>query len=149
MDLQAIANAIATTVGSITANSETAVCSADLPNSIEKLALLVYPPVGDLEIGIARMRNDHYAFPVRLLRDPVDMPGRTRALYAWATVLRDSVEKNIDLDLAYVARASAMTMRIEIEGQEYASISGSRDLFDVVELIVDVYVREVVTTVSV
>lgn len=149
MDLKAIADGIATTIGTVTANGETATATARLPNQVSTLALLVYPPIGDLEIGIAKMRNDHYVFPVKLLRDPTDVPGRSDALYAWATALRDLVETNLDLGLTYVARASVVALRMEIDGEKYSSVTGDYAPFDVVELRVNVLVREVVTTVSV
>jgi hypothetical protein len=95
------------------------------------------------------MRNDHYNFPVKLLLDPTDMPPRAPALYAWATALRDLIEADLDLGLSYVARATATAMRIEIDGEKYASVDGTYMDFDVVELNIRVLVREVVATVAV
>lgn len=148
MDLQVIATALATTIGTVTANNESATATAQLPNQVGKLALLVYPPAGELSIGVNRMRDDKYVFPVKLLRDPVNMPDRTSALYAWATALRDLVEKNLDLGLAYVAVTEVFGLRMEIDGEPYADTTGVRGAFDVVEFSVRVRVREVVATVS-
>lgn len=149
MNLQAIATAIAVTIGTVTANGETATATADLPNQVGRLALLVYPPTGTLEIGVSRLRKDHYLFAVRLLRDPTDVPTRTRALYAWATALRDLVETDMDLGLSYVARANPVQLRLEIDGEKYSRTDGLYVDFDVVELHIDVLVVEVVATVSV
>lgn len=149
MDLGAIATGVATTIGTVTANGETATATAQLPNQVAKIALLVYPPTGPLEIGVGRMRNDHYRFPVRLLRDPLDMPARSDAMYAWFTALRDLVERDMDLGLAYVVKATVIGMRIEPDGESYADALGAYKPFDVVEMLVDVHVREVVSTVSV
>lgn len=148
MNIQAIATAIATTIGTVTANGESATATAQLPNQVGKIALLVYPPTGDLEIGVGRMRNDHYDFPIKLLRDPVDMAARSDALYAWATALRDLVEANMDLGLSYVARAWLTSLRIQIDGEQYADAMGVHSPFDVIELNARVLVREVVATVS-
>jgi hypothetical protein len=54
MDLAAIATAIATTIGTVTVGSDTATATEQLPNAVGRIALLVYPPVGDLEIGVSR-----------------------------------------------------------------------------------------------
>lgn len=147
-DLQAVANAIATTIGTVTANDETATATADLPDQVSKIALLVYPPVGPLEIGAMKRRNDYYNFPIRLLRDPIAMKARTRALYAWFTALRDLVETNMDLGMDEIS-VTLTALRMEIDGEEYAAITGQRDLFDVVELIAQVHAFGHVATVSV
>jgi hypothetical protein len=148
VDLGAIATAIATTIGTVTANGESATATARLPDQVAKLALLVYPPVGPLEIGAMKRRNDYYNFPIRLLRDPLTMPARSDAMYAWFTALRDLIETNMDLGMTET-KVALVAMRMEIDGQEYASITGSRDLFDVVELIAQVHVFGHVATVSV
>jgi hypothetical protein len=119
--------------------------TASLPDSIAKgPVLLVYHPTAALEIGVNRMRNDHYVYPVRLLRDPIGYPTRSDWLYAWHDATRDRVEGNVDLDLPYVARATLVSARVELDGEEYAGVK-----FDVVEFAVSVLFREVVATVSI
>jgi hypothetical protein len=154
MNLQEVADGIAARFASISATvsgtTETLSATASLPNQIAKgPVLLVYPPSGSLEVGVSKLRQDILEFPVRLLRDPINVPSRTAWLYAWATAMRDQVEKNMDLDLAYVAWAQSTALRIELDGEEYASVSGTRATFDVVEITVTVRFNEVVTTVSV
>lgn len=152
-DLQAVGNALATTVGTQTATSgttsETATATADLPDTVGALALLIYPPdTADLHIITGPKLDDHYAFVIRLLRDPMTMPMRTRMLYAWATVLRTSVQAHYQLGAsAYgVMQAEARSMRIEPDGQKYASAaSNTVGTFDVVEIEVDVHVYALTT----
>lgn len=151
MNLKDIADAIATqfvgvttTVGSTTHALATPP-TATLPNTIAKgPVLLVFHPVGQLEIGVSRRRNDHYDFPVRLLTDPLDYPRRSDALYAWATALRDKVETHLQLGLSYVASAQAIAMRLELDNDDF--YGGG---FDLVEIIVRVHIMEIVTTVAV
>lgn len=151
MDLKAIADALAGQFTGVTATLATGPepiafgPTATLPNELATgPALLVYHPVGALEIGLGRRRNDHYDFPIRLLRDPLSVPARSDALYAWATAMRDRVERKTILGLpAYVAKVSLVTMRIEIDGITYAD-----SLFDLVELIARVLVIETVSTVG-
>jgi len=147
MDLKAIADALAAQFVGVTANGEalTAPPTASLPNAINAgPVLLVYHPTGVLEIGVSRLRYDEYDFPVRLLRDPTDVPTRSDLLYAWHNAMRDVVEANMDLGLSYVAWARPVSSRVDLDGEEYAKVT-----FDVVELIVRVHVYEVVTTVAV
>ena len=97
MNSLAIADAIAACFAGITADGEALSIgpTARLPNAITKgPALLVYPPTGDLGIGLSRRREDTLTFPVRLLRDPLDVPARSAALYAWYDAVRDKVEAN-------------------------------------------------------
>lgn len=152
MNLKSIADGIATELASLTATNgsltETVSATADLPNAVGKLALLVYPPTGDLGMGPGKRRADTYEFPVRLLRDPLNAPARTQWLYAWFNALRDEVEKNMDLGLSYVAWASPVSLRMTLDGEEYSSADGTFAAFDVVELIVRVRVDEVVSTVA-
>lgn len=147
MNLKAVADAIAGQFVAVSATSndktETVTATASLPNTVTKLALLVYPPTGSLGIGVSRLREDELTFPVKLLRDPLSMPARTDFLYAWYDALRDQVEKNVDLDLAYVAWARNSAVRVEIDGEDYA-----KETFDVIEFEVTVRFNEVVTTVS-
>src|SRR3954466_2941693 len=102
MDLKAIADAIAlrfvgATAGGVSFTSEP---TASLPNAVNKGPVcLVYHPTGSLEIGVTKRRNDHYDFPVKILIDPLNVPSRSDALYAWFTATRDLVEGNLDLDL--------------------------------------------------
>lgn len=144
MDIGAIATNLAAQIGTVTAYGETVTCTARLPNSINRVSLVVFPPTGVFELGAMRRRNDHYLFPIRLLRDPLDVPSRTDALYAWATALRDLVEANLDLGLGYVARATVVGARLELDGEEYAGAK-----VDVVEYLVDVYVVETIATVGI
>jgi hypothetical protein len=147
MNTKNVADAIAARFTGITAAGEalTVGPTASLPNAIAKgPALLVYPPVGDLSIGMTRSRDDALTFAVRLLRDPLDVPARTDALYAWYDAMRDLIEMNMDLDLAYVAWASPISMRAELDGIEYAAA-----VFDVVELLVKVQFNEYVATIAI
>lgn len=148
MDLKVIADALATTIGTVTAYGETATATARLPNQVGKLALLVYPPEGELEIGLGRQRNDHYVFMVRVLRDPLDVPGRSDALYAWANAIRDLAETDMDLGLEYVKKVTTFGLRMAIDGQLYSGLSGGKEDFDVVEFGVRLLVKETVATVS-
>lgn len=151
MNLKATADAIAgrftgitATVGGVT-ESLVSNPTASLPDNVAKgPVILVYHPIGQLEVGVSRLRNDHYTFPVKLLRDPISYPARSDWLYAWHDAMRDRIEANLDLDLAYVAWAKCIGVRVAVDGEEYAKAD-----FDVVELAVQVLFREVVTTVSV
>ena len=143
MDFRTIATGLATTIGTLTVGSESATATASLPNNVGKLALLVYPPEGDLSFLMGGPHlNAHLIFPVRLLRDPLDVPNRTDALLDWATVLWPRPKANYDLDVAGVIEATATTIRVAIDGQQYSSVDGSFARFDVVELMVDVHVYE-------
>lgn len=118
--------------------------TASLPNRITKgPVILIFHPIGVLDVVMSRIRTDELDFPVRLLRDPLNVPDRADALYAWYDVMRDQVEKNLDLDLAYVAWARPITMRAAIDGHLYAG-----DSYDLVELIVRVHYNEIVTTIA-
>jgi len=149
MNSKTTADAIAARFTSVTATvngiaESLVLCTASLPNSIAVgPVLLVYPPTGVLGIGVSKMRSDELDFPVRLLRDPLNVPLRTDALYAWYDALRDRVEAQMTLGLAYVAWASCVSMRAELDGESYAG-----SLFDVVELTVRVHFMEVVNSVS-
>jgi hypothetical protein len=148
MDLQVIANGLATTVGTVTATNgsqtESATATADLPNKVGLAALLVYPPIGTLNVVMGPRLDDQYDFFIKLLRDPVDMPDRTRWLYAWATALRGRVQTSWSLGISGVTQAQVTAMRTQIEGERYAGLLNTRggDLFDVVELTVRVWVWE-------
>lgn len=144
MNLKTIADALATRFGTLTVNGESVTATASLPDNVGRIALLVYPPTGDLEVGTSARRDDLYTFPVRLLRDPLSTPARTDALYAWYTAMRDLVEANVDLGLAYVSYAQPVACRMALDGQPY----GLGGLFDVVELSVQVRVNEHVATVA-
>jgi len=153
MDLKAIADALATTFGTITVTTadgaETATATADLPDNVGTLALLVYPPeTGTLEVGVSARRNDLYTFAVRVLRDPTSTPARTRWLYAWYAAIHDKIiTTSISLGLSYVSEAEPVSMRAQIDGEKYSSIVGIFGPFDVVELIVDVRVNEHLPTI--
>ncbi|HUT76064.1 MAG TPA: hypothetical protein VM285_00145 [Polyangia bacterium] len=147
MNTAAIAAAIATRFSGVTATSngitEAIVVgpTASLPNAVGKgPALLVFPPTGTPSVTMRR-RADTLSFPVRLLRDPLNVPQRTDFLYAWYDALRDEVEKQMSLGLAYVAWAEVTEMELELDGFTYAGV-----LFDSVTLIVSVRLDEVVST---
>jgi hypothetical protein len=144
MNLKSIADGIAAAFGTLTVNGESATATASLPDDVGRIALLVYPPTGSLDVGTSARRDDVYAFPVRLLRDPLSTPARTAALYAWFNAMRDLVEANIDLGLSYVSYAQPTDCRLAIDGQRY----GLDGLYDVVELTVQVRVNEHVATVA-
>jgi hypothetical protein len=153
VNLKTIADALATRFASVTATNgsetETATATADLPDQVSTLALLVYPPTGDLSLSMGRVL-DAYDFPVRLLRDPLSTPARTRWLYAWANALRPLVHQQFTLGVTGVTQAEAVGMRVAIDGQRYAAPQGTAggDPFDVVEVIVRVQVFEVATGVA-
>ena len=150
MDSKAIADAIAArftgvtvSVGGVTEGIAVGP-TASLPNSIGRgPALLVYPPSGVLEIGVSKLRSDELDYMVRLLRDPLNVPARSDALHAWYTALRDRVEMQMSLGLAYVSWARATSARVAIDGEEYAD-----GIYDVVELGIRVHFNEIVTTVQ-
>lgn len=151
MDFKTIADALAARFVNVTAtngsSTETATATADLPDSVGKgPVLLVYPPAtGDLEVIMGPKLNDHYQFPVRMLRDPVGgYAVRTQWLYAWSTAMRTKVQQSWTLG-GVAAQAEAVGFRSGIEGHTYASVDGTKGLFDVVELIVDVHVYELTT----
>lgn len=115
-----------------------------LPNAVGRgVNLLVFHPTGPLDIGVSKLRSDTLDFPVRMLRDPLDTPGRSDWLYAWYDAMRDRVEMDMDLGLSYVAWARPISMAAQIEGFEYAKVP-----VDMVELVVRVRFNEVVTTVA-
>lgn len=146
MNTKAIADAIAGRFTGVTANGQAIAVgpTASLPNSIAKgPALLVFHPTAALNIQ-ARLRRDQLDFPVRLLTDPLNYPQRSDALYAWADAMRDRVEMQLQLGIAGVASAASTSMRIELDGIEYAGVT-----FDLVELIVRVSMLEAVTTLGV
>jgi hypothetical protein len=158
MDLQAVANGIATAFGAVTATNssdtthttETATATADFPNQVTQLALIVYPPeTSTLTLNMGRFLDD-YDFRVKLLRDPLNMPGRVQWLYAWATALRPLASRKFTLGIAGVTNAESVDMRIAIEGETYASPANTPggDLFDCVDITVRVQVFELATGVA-
>lgn len=126
-------------------------CTASLPDNIGTgPALLVYPPTGEVGLGSPMPlghRNDVLTFTVRLLRDPLSVPKRTDALYAWYDALRDRIEGDMDLGLgSYVKWAETRgPVRLELDGERYANAAGVLADFDVVELTVSVQLDEAVT----
>jgi hypothetical protein len=141
VNLKATADAIASrfvgataTVGSVT-ESFSATPTASLPNTIAKGPVcLVYHPSGTLDVGVSRIRRDEHDFPVRILRDPLDYPGRSDWLYAWYDATRDLIRDGDDLGLVYVSWANVVASRVELDGETYAGA-----LFDVVEYTVRVH----------
>jgi len=152
VNLKTIADGIAGRFVAVTAtngaDTETATATADLPNQVAKLALLVYPPTGALNIVMGPKLDDQYDFAVRLLRDPLNTPNRTQWLYAWATAMRTRVQTSWSLGIAGVTQAETKDMRVEIDGEKYSSVDGTFMTFDVVELIVRVWVWEIATSVG-
>lgn len=138
-NLRAPADAIAVQVGLLTATlgtaTETATATASLPDGIGAgPALIVTPPQGELSMGISRRREDVFDYPVRLLRiGEGTTTKRTDWLYAWAEVMRGSIDVNMDLGLTYVAWARAVALDIELNGGEYEGA-----VYDLVELVVRV-----------
>jgi hypothetical protein len=154
VNLKTIADALASVVGTVTAtngtDTESATATADLPNQVGRLALLVYPPTGTLNIVMGPRLDDQYDFPVKLLRDPLDMPARSQWLYAWATALRGRVQTSWSLGVSGVTQAQVVAMRVEPDGERYAGPSNTPggDFFDVVELTVRVSVWELAANVG-
>lgn len=152
MNLKTIADGVAARFVAVTATNgsatETATATADLPNAVAKLALLVYPPTGELSIIMGPHTNDHYDFPVKLLRDPLSVPERSQWLYAWATALRPLVQAKFSLGVTGVVEAQASGLRMEIDGEKYSMPDGVYREFDVVEFTVRVHVYEIAAGVS-
>ena len=149
MNTAAIANAIAARFAGVTASNGTVTeriitgPTARLPAQVGQTpALLVFLPTGDLGVT-ARRRTDVLTFPVRLLRDPLDVPTRVDWLYAWYDALRDVVEGKMTLGLAYVAWAQPTAVTVELDGFTYAGTD-----FDLVELTVAVRLDEVISTLA-
>jgi hypothetical protein len=149
VNLKATADAIAARFTGVTAvvdgkTESLSLVTSSLPNTIGKGPfLLVFHPRGVLDVGVSKLRKDQLDFPVRFLRDPVNFPSRSDALYAWYDVLRDRVEASETLGLSYVAWAQPISTRVEVDGHDYAETT-----YDVIEFIVRVRFNEVVTTVA-
>jgi hypothetical protein len=145
-NLKAVADAIAAQYVGVTANGESIGIgpTASLPNVIPKgfVALLVYPPSASLEVGVAKQRRDEWDFPVKILRDPIDVPARTDALYAWLDATRDVIYANVDLGLSYVQWAFPQSVRVELDGERYGA---AKDVYDVIEYVIRVHIEETVT----
>jgi hypothetical protein len=157
MNLKAIADAIAGRFVGVTATNGSATESivigptASLPNAIAKgPALLVFHPQGVLDLDMGKMRRDEYDFPVRFLRDPLNYPERSDWLYAWFDALRDRVEMDMDLGLAYVSWARLIDSTTELDAGRYAERQGGDSGgYDLIEFTVRVHVREPVPTVGI
>lgn len=149
-DLRAIADALAARFAGVTATvgieteSIAVGPTARLPNSLGKgPILLVDLPTGELDVRESANRWDIWHFPVRLLRDPANVPARVDWLYAWLNAMRGRVDAQNTLGLAdYVANASPSRAALDLDGYPYASVDGTSRTFDVVELIVDVQLYE-------
>jgi len=143
MNAKAIADALAARFAGASATvagvTETlTMATASLPNNAGKgPALLVYHPTATLDVGESQIRADVLTFPVRLLRDPYNYPGRSDWLYAWYAALRDRVEQQLGLGLTYVLAAQPVEARLELDGEDYAGTT-----YDVVELMVEVTLYE-------
>lgn len=150
MNSKAIADGIAARFVGITAtngtDTETVSAVASLPNQVGHVALLVYHPTGGYEYLMSKIRIGTFVYPVRLLRDPVNVPSRSDWLYAWFDALSDLVGQHLSLGLTYVTQALPVSIRIELDGENYAGIDGTNRPFDVVELEVQVTTNEVMTT---
>lgn len=148
MDAKAAADAIALRfVGATTSLGETfsTTPTASLPNAVAKGPVcLVFPPTGELDIGVSRRRMDVLEYTVRILLDPLDVPSRTDRLYRWFAATRDVIEADMDLGVPGVAWARLTSCRVELDGATYAGAT-----FDVVEYGVSVRWDEVVTTVAI
>lgn len=148
MNSLAIADAIALRFNGLSAGGETASATARLPNTIGGgPIIIVYPPEGELEVGATARRNDLYTFPVRMLRDPVDFPTRTVALYAWFDAMHDLLYQQIQLGLAYVSEAEPVACSLHVAEDGGTKYQGTT--FDTVELLVEVRVNEHLTGVAV
>jgi hypothetical protein len=148
VNLKDTADAIAARFTGVTATSGTVTealvqCTASLPNTVAGgPALLVFHPTGVLDVGVSKLRKDTLDFPVRFLRDPLNVPGRSDWLYAWWDALRPRVEMQMSLGLAYVAWAQPVDTDMGIDGFLYAGKT-----FDFIEFVVRVRFNEVVATV--
>lgn len=148
--LKAIADALAGRFTGVTATIGTEtrqldLITASLPDQLGMAnALLVYHPIGVLDVGVSKLSKDLHDFPVRLLLDPQSYPERSDWLYAWYDVLRPRVEMDLDLGLSYVAWAHPISSRVALDEGSYALVDG----YDLIEFIVRVRINEVVTTVS-
>lgn len=119
--------------------------TASLPNTIGKgPALLVFHPKGVLDVGVSKLRADQLDYPIRFLRDPMDYPTRSDWLYAWQDALRDRIEMDMDLGLAYVAWAKPISIEVLLDGAVYAGTT-----YDLIEMVARVRFNEVVTSVSI
>jgi len=136
VNTKATAAALAAKFVGVTANGEAIAIgpTASLPNAITKgPALLIFHPTGVLDVVMSRIRRDELDFPVRLLRDPLDTPGRSDALYDWYDAMRDVVRDGDTLVLPTTS-CRVVAMRAELDGATYAGAS-----FDLVELMVRVH----------
>ncbi len=150
MNSKAIADGIAAQFVNISATvagaSETVTATASLPNQVGHIALLVYHPTGGYEYHASKIRIGTFIYSVRLLRDPISVPARSDWLYAWFDALSDLVGQHLSLGLTYVTQALPVSIRIELDGENYAGVDGVNHPFDVVELEVQVTTNEVMTT---
>lgn len=142
MNSLSIADAIAARFAGLTAGGETVLtATARMPNTIGKgPVILVYPPEGALEVGASARRNDLYSFPVRMLRDPIDFPARTAALYAWFDAMHDLIGAQMQLGLGYVSFAEPVACSLKLAEDGGTRYQGA--LYDTVELTVEVRVNE-------
>lgn len=147
--IRSIADAIATQYSGITANGESISIGPTslLPNTIpgRQVALIVLPPSGTLGVAPNAQRDDVYDFTVQILRDPIDVPARTVALYAWLDATRDVIYVHTSLGLGSVIfQALPVSVRCELDGETYG---GSK--YDVVEYVVRVQINEAIPTLGV
>lgn len=151
MDLKVIADAIAARYVGVTAtysgNTQTLTATADLPDTLVAEALLVYPPIGELDIRVGQQRDDHYTFRVMYLQDPLSVTARVNWLYAWHNSLRDRAEAQMTLGLSYVKWCRVTESRMDLDGESY-SYNGVYKPLDVVELTHVVKVEETVSTLA-
>lgn len=141
--IKAVADAIAAMYVGLTANGESIGIgpTASLPNSIptRTVAVLVYPPTAELGISLGQS-DDRYQFPVKILRDPIDVPARTDALYAWLEAGRYAISRHTSLQLGpTIIEATARGLRAELDGESYGDDDHP---MDVVEWIVEVFIQE-------
>lgn len=115
--------------------------TATLPNQLSvSPALYVLPPT-DLAFswGVGSVMRIQQEYTAMLLREQTqDMPRRMAALDAWRPVLITRIQGQIQLGLSYVD-GGAYLRRSRIALWTYGEIT-----YDVVELVIEVNIREVV-----
>ncbi len=157
MDYQAVSNAIAARFDSLTPPTYTwadddgntrsdtddalRLVTATMPNQLSvSPALYVLPPEDrEYSWGVGSVMRIQQLYMVRLARDQTqDMARRMAALQAWRPVLITRIQGQIQLGLAYVD-GGAYLRSSRIGEWTYAETT-----HDVVELVIEVNIREVV-----
>lgn len=147
MDDAAIAVAIATRLQAVTPpTGETAIrwASHELVDDATppRPALEILPPIEQIEWLPAKQMRVVQTWTVQLLLDSAaDLPRRMRSLYAWRTAIRTQLAGKIQLGISGVEAAYVR----EIGSPEDEL---GQQLIDILELSIEVTVREVVSTIS-